>query len=203
MQKFMNLVEASYNSIDGSLLNDLVDVENAAAYIMTNMCLGNMDFGVRSRYCYKDRGQKLRYSPVWDLDIAMGSLTCPDDPTGWQNFQTWSYGDFARYYLQYEWFRSKAMQAYNNLIRPSMARIVSEFDQRTQELSESGAMNDIARRIQKYTPEGSSIEYDLRTFQQDRNILKNWLVARLQWLDQVLSNEQSFRNSLSQYIDGI
>ncbi|MDR2582834.1 MAG: CotH kinase family protein [Fibromonadaceae bacterium] len=60
---------------------DYIDLDSYAKYIMIQLFMDNQDFNglvssstlLGSNYAYKNKGEKIKAGPLWDLDIACGS----------------------------------------------------------------------------------------------------------------------------------
>ena len=60
------------------------DYESMVNYWLVMEMFGNNDAVKKSRYAYKEQGQKLVFGPVWDFDWGVGSLRVSSNGTGWK-----------------------------------------------------------------------------------------------------------------------
>jgi len=69
------------NSFPNNGYRDYIDLDSYAKYMMIQLFMDNQDFNglvssstlLGSNYAYKNKGEKIKAGPLWDLDIACGS----------------------------------------------------------------------------------------------------------------------------------
>ena len=69
------------NSFPNNGYRDYIDLDSYAKYMMIQLFMDNQDFNglvssstlLGSNYAYKNKGEKIKAGPLWDLDLACGS----------------------------------------------------------------------------------------------------------------------------------
>lgn len=146
-----------------------LDVDSYVDWYMVQELLKNQDANFSSVYFYKDRSAKLRFGPLWDFDLSMGTSAgiVPPDPEQWwvnQPNKPWTNQISAD-----PTFRTRLNQRWD-AIKPAV-------DQLPQQLIDLGATlegavtNDAARWDYMVEPD------DTATF------LADWLTTRTAWFD--------------------
>ena len=57
----------------GRHYSELADARQMAAYLLTMEVMGNNDASYKSRWAYKQQGEKLKFGPAWDFDWGCAS----------------------------------------------------------------------------------------------------------------------------------
>jgi|GEM_PF-1069688 len=183
-----------YNSV-GEHYSDLCDVDSMVAYWLTMVTMENTDSKWKSRFAYKERGEKIKFGPVWDFDWGCGSpIMLTDDPTsGWR----WS-GDTnslavaksenqANFFKEWgddPWFCQKAYEQYWAVVHPYFSELISEggtFDKYAALLAEAGIANE---RKWKFRVGFSGPDGDVARY-------RKFLSDRLAFLDDVFKSVSS------------
>ena len=161
---------ANRKSAEGRHYSTYCDVDSMVGYFLVQELFGNQDAGAKSRYAYKDVGEKLVWGPVWDFDHAAGTSNMQrPSPERWHAAQGSMYCDYR--------FARRARAKYIQ-IRGAYAALAANggtIDQYAAFLRESAEAND-ARWPQN------------RTFAQDVSILKNFIAGHKAWLDEQFSS---------------
>lgn len=194
-----------YNSA-GRHFSELADVDSLVGFFLTVEIFKNGDARAKSRYAYKDRGEPIRFGPVWDFDWGFGSPIirqgCGGDPdaTGWCCAKVDDYdpiggdpslicrGGFYKEWLDDPWFCRKVYDAYWR-VRPEMEKLVVDggtVDTYADYLTESGVANE--GKWFFYT--GFSGENG------DAKWVKTFLKRRFAWLDEQFASVETFMASV-------
>ena len=156
-------------SPEGRHYSAYCDVDSMVGYFLVQELFGNQDAGAKSRYAYKDIGEKMFWGPVWDFDHAAGTANMQKpSPERWHAAQGSMYCEWLSDYR----FARRVRARYNQ-VRGEYAALAAEgglIDNYADYLKESAEAND-ARWPQT------------RTFAQDTAILKNIIAGHRAWLD--------------------
>ena len=146
------------------------DVDSMVGYFLVQELFGNQDAGAKSRYAYKDVGEKMFWGPVWDFDHAAGTANMQKpSPERWHAAQSSMYCEWLSDYR----FARRVRAKYNQ-VRGAYAALAAEgglIDDYADYLKESAETND-ARWPQN------------RTFTQDTAIFKGFIAGHRAWLDE-------------------
>jgi hypothetical protein len=173
-------------STDQRTYTDYIDLESFVDFFIINELTRNVDAYRLSTYMYKDRGEKLRMGPVWDLDIGYfsGDRIPMDDWVIHYN----SYVDRDAWMLPFWWTRlmedplfRTALKARWNELRMgvlSNEQLQWKVDEAVHYLELNGA---VERNYQRWD-QGSGFDY-----QAQIEMLKSYLRNRSQWMDGAIS----------------
>ena len=169
-----------YNADEDKWIGDYCNYESMVNYWLVMEMFGNNDAVKKSRYAYKEQGQKLVFGPVWDFDWGVGSPRVNTTATEWECqeesgktaysfFKDWADNpEFCtRLYVRY-W-----------QVRDRFAACINEgglIDQATNYLNEACLVN--SAKWDWYYKKGSG------GFAADVTRLRTYLTQRLAWLDQ-------------------
>ena len=165
---------------------DYINMESFVDHFILNELVRNVDGYRLSTYLYKDRGEKLKMGPVWDLNIAYnnGGRIPMDD---------WviNYNDYVQqdaWMMPFWWPRLMEDPLFRNALKTrwsslrlntlSNAELLYLVDQTSAYLQNNGAVD---RNYNKWD-QGIGVNYSSSV--ED---LKSYLEARAQWMDQVIS----------------
>ena len=166
---------------DGKSFEEYMDVNAAIDYYWIQEFSMNGDaFGSTSTYLYKPRNGKLFWGPLWDFDyVAWGNNEYDDyNCEGWQQMQsTW----YARLFKNKD-FAEKAMARWPQIREQleAASKDGGQIDQYADEIRDSMKYNSYLY--------GNNYDSDLnnKDFQQSVDQLKNWIQARIKWVDENL-----------------
>ncbi len=183
-QSFENALisEDGYNS-DNQHYSELADFDSMVSYWLTMEIMGNNDAVYKSRYSYKDVGNKLFFGPVWDFDWGCGSCAVGTDAAGWKV----SEGTLWRDFIDDPYFCEKAAEKYWN-IRGELEKIIKSdgiLEKYYDSLYEAGVAMD------KQYPITTEAYSSRRGYQKDCEIFKQYLSERIDWLDKQFATESS------------
>ena len=196
---YVNAFEAAIH--DDDLRGD--PVEGYAKYINVESWIDNHLFvelfkeidGYRiSGYFVKDRGEKIRATPVWDYNLALGNANYLNG----QNPRGWYYPQISKYPspdAQYPWypqlfkdteFEKQYWDRYFELRQTIFdeATLMAKIDAFTEELKEAQERNFAKWRIlgRQVWPNASGVSRRT-THQHEVDWMKDWLHRRIDWFD--------------------
>ena len=163
-------------SAEGRHYSEYCDVESMVAYFLVQEMFGNEDARCRSNYAYKDRGDVMRWGPVWDFDWGTGNYQLTYAPEAW--LTNYEKASFTREWADDPWFCTLLWTRYR-AARPVFAAICSEggvLDASARYLDEAGRAND-RLWMHHYGFEGGL--YGIAGHPG----LKTYLKRRLAWID--------------------
>jgi hypothetical protein len=173
---------------------DKIDIHSFIYYILIQELFKNIDGYRRSVFIYIKDG-KVFAGPVWDFNLAMGNLWFYDQssPKGWQHGRHYIDGNkeiaWYKNLLKNPVFRANLIQQYNQLRRFNQPfhekTILSAVDEMANELSEASTRhftrwNILGRPLITFW---FSPPCWPGTYPGEISKLKDWLKARLEWLD--------------------
>ncbi len=210
-QDYWNNFEKAYKSETGYVkingenthYTELADLDSMVGFWLVNEIMGNNDAVSKSRYVYKDIGEKLKFGPVWDFDFGCGASPIGNYPTGWKISRIISEdkvdANFYKELLDDPLFIAKAVEKYWQ-VRPYLQTLIEDggtIDTEIEYLRESGIVdNNLWDRHEVYPKTG-------RNFEEDSAIFKDYMTKRIAWLDNQFTSENklitSTRTSASSY----
>jgi len=162
-----------------------IDLESFVDHFILNELVRNVDGYRLSTYLYKDRGEKLKMGPVWDLNIAYnnGDRIPMDD---WViNYNDHVHQD--AWMMPFWWPRLMEDPLFRDALKTrwsglrlstlSNAELLYLVDQTSAYLEENGA---VGRNYNKWD-RGIGVNYSSSV-----ENLKSYLEARAQWMDEVI-----------------
>ena len=170
----------------GRSWTEYADIDSMVAYWLVQEIMGNIDAVYKSRYAYKDMDSPIVFGPVWDFDWSSGSAMVDDDPTGWKSTMGATTANFLKYWLTDAEFRAKAVVAYANL-KEHLQHIVSP----------GGLLDSHYSYIVDSARRNEALWFFKRGFDGDFAAFRNFLSARISWLDGVLASETALEQSAS------
>ncbi|MBM3836906.1 MAG: hypothetical protein FJ398_02890 [Verrucomicrobia bacterium] len=169
-----------------------------------------VDGYVFSTYFHKDRAGRLRAGPLWDFNISLGNAdyATGDRATGWLYDNANGAGqlwyprlhadpDYKLAHWDRYWQMRRTIFATQNVLATidgHMATLLDDYTGAVSNRAPAEIQNPVARHFRKWPRLGTrdwpnpAGETKIRTWQAEVDYLKNWIVPRLEWLD-----EQSLR----------
>ncbi|MHC4759336.1 MAG: CotH kinase family protein, partial [Planctomycetota bacterium] len=165
----------------------------------------NFDGYVRSTYLYKERNGKLFMGPVWDFNISLGNsyyhetfLTYkwryedPEFPWTNPNGYLW----YERMFEDSEFLLEYADRWYELRRGPlSTAKMMLDIDNKVDLLMDNGSEpNAAGRNFNRWPVLGEYVwpNYIVwSTYQEEIDYIKDWLVNRLDWMDEAIKVQYS------------
>ncbi|MGN1417714.1 MAG: fibronectin type III domain-containing protein, partial [Acutalibacteraceae bacterium] len=186
VQDFEDAVYSSDKTItkDGKKISysELCDMDSLITYWLSNEVLTS-EFGFRSTYFSKDIDGPLVFGPIWDFDFSAGCVNPwdPIDETQWSsNEKSW----FPQI-MEDPYFAVKAGELYRQ--KASQLRNMVEDD---------GTLEQWYALIRESALNNSQLWPYSRGFEDDYLYFKQWLTARLDWIDAQLENDDTAMSSL-------
>ena len=169
-----------YNADEDKWIGDYCDYESMVNYWLVMEMFGNNDAVKKSRYAYKEQGQKLVFGPVWDFDWGVGSPRVNTTATEWkcQEASGKTAYSFFKDWADNPEFCTRLYVRYWQ-VRDRFAACINEgglIDQATNYLNEACLVN--SAKWDWYYNKGTG------GFAADVARLKTYLTQRLAWLDQ-------------------
>ncbi|MCL2814273.1 MAG: CotH kinase family protein [Oscillospiraceae bacterium] len=185
-----NYVNETENAIFAENFKDLengyrkyIDTATFIDWYLVNELFKNADSGFHtSVYFYKPRGGKLCMGPVWDFDIGAGNIdyaNC-DDPAGWHvRYASWFYRLF-----EDEEFAKEFKERWNYVKRNDLPKMFELIDETAALLAQAQTANFAKWPIlgSYVWPNAAGFEHR-GTYESEVEYLKDWLQARIAWMD--------------------
>jgi spore coat protein CotH len=185
IQNYMNgfetaLLADDFNS-DNRTYTDYIDRKSFIDYFIINEVCGNIDGYRLSTYMYKDRGEKLKMGPIWDLNIGYNlqdRVPFDDWIINYNTYVTadgWMVPFWWKRLMEDPQFRSELKVRWTELRSNvlSTANILGLTDETAAWLTENNA---ISRNYSKW--KGITVNYSGSV-----NEMNTWLRSRLEWMD--------------------
>jgi len=193
------------NRTTGLHFSDYLDVDSWIDHHWLNIMVMNIDWGRHSAFFHKDRSGKIVCGPVWDYDRALGCEDVRDNnPRAWEGVvnavgtvssKTWYDARFPWYgnllgptadptQANYPDIRQRHTDRWFELRKGefSIENLHTIIDSMAGEIRESQARN--FERWTQYPPNGGNFaDPGLSGWEAEISHMKNWLVARTEWLD--------------------
>ncbi len=190
----------SNDVVDG--YKSYIDLESFVDFAIINELSRNVDGYRLSTFLHKDKDSKdgkLYIGPIWDFNLAFGNADYYNgsDTEGWGwnfNFNPATNDDF--WLIPFWWQRFQTDPEYMNLLKNrwqdlrsgpySTERILSFIDSTASVLEESQTRN-----FQRFPILSQYVwpnAYVGGSYTNEIQYLKDWIVARLNWLDQAIDN---------------
>ena len=173
--------ENGNDPMTGKHYSQLLDVDSWARKFLIEEVFANVDSSSISQYFYisgQDPERKLYAGPVWDYDFALGSSATWQTETVAAYFSarpyTWSETDTPWFYglWQKEAFRQEVIALYEAEFRPQLLQLLETgLDQYAGQIQKAARMNQI--------------RWDTREPAEETEKIKNYLKARVAFLDSV------------------
>lgn len=196
IEKEVNTMETVI--LSGGNYKDYIDVDSWVDTYIVNELAKNPDFGFGHQPCYSSsylyfrEGGKVYAGPVWDFDIAYGRTNYGDNDAEWNRDTNSPEGYLSgatKYYkeliektdfMEYVIARWKEIRA-NGTLEKWLGEIYTAGYNAVDDLVEEdiAAWGDHTKRI------SYNVAYGRETmpFQQECNQLRNFITARIAWLD--------------------
>jgi hypothetical protein len=174
------LLADDFNS-DKRTYTKYIDRKSFIDFFILNEVCGNIDAYRLSTYMYKNRGEKLKMGPVWDLNIGYNLQDRVPFDDWIMNYNTYVTSD--AWMVPFWWkrlmedpqFRSELKQRWTEL-RTNVLSTVSVLGLTNETSQYLTSNNAISRNYTKWT--GNSVNYSTSI-----NDMNTWLRNRLEWMD--------------------
>lgn len=214
----VNAMEAAIKTKDFAQYSKVIDVASFVNFYIFQELIKDVDFGHFSTRYYVKNGI-LYAGPPWDLDLSMGNLTKNHWEDTYMEYHNLSgYGDGSGDSTHSFWANEKDFyrwlcqdEAFMKLVAKRWAEVKAMTDNLVQAnelgLSRIDWYLENAGEIleSNYTKEGAgwplsyklvSLEYDepAKDYVGNVEILRNWLIRRIAWLDNAFSSNDMSSN---------
>lgn len=202
-QKVEDILFSENNEeIKGDILSDFIDLDSWVKKYLVDEITKNEGSGSTSSYFYKKQGDEHIYAgPVWDYDksfgTAYGNLWL--DPVGLTYCEL--HGATTKWWKQlYQQGQAYSLitQYYADIYRPYLISLVdTELDMWAEEIAASYRMDWIRWGSILYEKLPQKLRQEVATqgdLQDSVEYLKNWILSRISFLDQVWLKNQVFYN---------
>ena len=171
-----------------------IDVPSFLDFFLLNEISHNVDGYRLSTYLQKDKNGKLEMGPIWDFNLAFGNADyCAGSSTSSWAYQFNSTCSEDFWQVPFWWGRLLEDPAYVAQLKSrwevlrggvlSEASIMAKIDTYTQTLEKSGSIDE---NFKTWPVLGTYIwpnEFVGNTYNDEVGYLKNWIEARLTWMD--------------------
>lgn len=198
MQEFQDAVstEEGIHPQTGKHYSDYIDVDSFVRKYLVEEISKNYDGGVTSSFFYKPQdtvSDKIFAGPVWDFDVAFGNCNLDEiasNPVGITRLSDHVYGTeaFAGLYEKEDFYsdivmlyEQKALPYLQSLLTGGIDRMVSESRQSAK--LDSIRWENLENRYQYYKDYDNDVRY-----------LKYFIQERVNFLNSVWLNEESYHN---------
>lgn len=175
MEYISGFIQDVENSFHTGNYEEYIDVDSWVKYYLVQEIFGNMD--VRSFFYYKNSDSidgKLYAGPVWDYDIALGSMEGVDNSQGFY-INTW--GWYSLLY-KHDSFKASLTSEYVQTFKPALTELLDKILYEYQEEIDSSYVMD-KYRWSKDT--GDSFD----TLESHIDHFRSFLTSRISFLDEV------------------
>jgi hypothetical protein len=192
IQQYMYFFELAMNKPDyQETFKNYIDLESWVDYFLVTEISKHIDAYKLSFYMYKDKaskGGKLHMGPLWDINLGYGNFDFECSP----NPQGWAY----EFPLCGSWhpFWARKIADIPNLQHLTNCRwqelragpfqtdsLLLYIDEQVSYLGES-----VNRNFERWPTLGTYVwpnNFIGQTYEEELNFLKNWLLDRLEWMD--------------------
>ena len=188
LQTFFDASVALDGYKNGKHFSEYADIDSLVSYYLVMELTGNYDAKANSRYAYKERGEKLKFGPVWDCDLAFASSGNSWDANA-KNPERWAILNsgtaFYKEWTDDPYYCTLVRERYWNTARAAYANMLDKIANWDTDLEKPFAANA--------TRWGNASKME-----SERKVLVDYITRRLAWVDQqfatVESTMVSFRN---------
>lgn len=164
-----------------------LDVASAVDYFLINEVFRNPDAYRFSTFLFKDRGGKINFGPIWDMDFSMGNdvINNAASPEGWQHLQAKWIGRL----LEDPAFVERVIERYQTLRNGAFSTefLFEKIDAAFDEINDAQSRN--FRRWQVLDFGGFPFPDVIPgSYEGEVDNLKDWLRLRLDWVDAHIEN---------------
>lgn len=171
---------------DPNAYEQYLDTETLIDWYWINELFKNHDAQfVSSVFMYKERGDKLRFGPLWDFDIAAGNINYSggDDPTGWWvRNNSFAVSPWLPRLFSNPTFVQKAEARWQTLRETLVPSVMNLLETKAAELEHSQRLNfykwDILDSLVWPNPVATG------SYEKEIDYLRTWLTNRISWIDE-------------------
>ncbi len=191
---------------DGKHYSELFDMDSLVNNLLVKEFSMNWDSLKNNEFMYKDIDGLFSMGPVWDFENAWGNIN-RDNQNTWfpdQWYTTSSYFSMEQYYQSVQWNRSllrdpyflvKFYEKYKKVRKTAIENMIKDggkIDTYAKRYQAAAAANDIrwGHTYQSYEGVG---------FDESVQNMKDFITARVDWMDQQMASLDSMIESLHYY----
>ena len=179
--------EDGIDSVTGKYYTELVDLDGMVKKYLIDEITKCID-GWNSNYFYSHGDGKIYGGSVWDFDMTLGNVH-----DGWyqgaENPQGVILTKYSQWYAalnEKDDFHRELVDEYNELFLPAIEKIVNQnIDQYSSKIQKSVLMDNA-----RWDFAGNWMPY--RDFEQQTKALKNYIVRRSEYLDEVWNQKEIY-----------
>ncbi|MBU2494018.1 MAG: CotH kinase family protein [Bacteroidetes bacterium] len=175
---------------------DIIDIDSFIDFFIVNETAKNVDGYRLSTFLYKNReseGGKLNLGPVWDFNLAYGNANYDDGwkTEGWEVFYDnnsyWRTPFWAMKLMDNSIFKNRFAKRWNELRSTVLSSnyLNTFIDSTTSDFEQARIRN-----FEKWNVLDSAVwpNYFVgETYEEEIDYLKDWLINRLNWIDENVS----------------
>jgi len=191
INEFEQALYSDYFNDDEFGYRKYIDIDSFIDYLLINELFKNVEIFSSSTFLYKGRYGKLKAGPVWDFNLSTGNATyrvsSVNQPINWQHLT----GNWKKRFFEDEYFVIKYIDRWKQLRKNvfSDENIIKIIESNEELLSEAQIRNfdrwDILGKYVWPNPEPYA-----KTYEEEIEKLKNWLLARSEWIDSNIDSLQ-------------
>lgn len=185
-----------YEAYDGVKMHysDIVDMDSLVSYWLVNELSNNFDSMKNSLFIYKDYGDKFKFGPAWDYDLAFGNKE--PNAAKFNEWQTLFYNknhqayQWYKYLIQDPYFLVQAYELYHEKASPYIDQLISKdgkLDSLLAYTERAGLAN-----LKKW-PTGK------HEYKTEVSKLTTYINNRKEWLDKQFKTVEGLVSSLRSY----
>lgn len=194
VQDYENAVNAAdYINSKGQHYSDLFDFDDLVNYWLVCEFMNNIDAGrYSSTYFYKDVGGDLFHmGPIWDFDYSSGNYLHTEFNGYSAPPDHWQYGKMGA------WYARLAADPY------FVCRMQERYWQMHEQFEKLPLQLDAYRNLIQESAVKDKATWQMpTTFDYEANLLRKWLVDRMNWMDSQLKDLNTAMKSLAEYSSG-
>ena len=199
IQAFENAVQsqdysAEYNGTQMHY-SELFDFDSLVDYWLINEIFYNEEINKKSTYMYKDIDGLVYMGPIWDMDYSSGGEGDTYVTNGWATV------DFNRNAQRNMWYKSLIKDPY--FVLKAQERYWEIRDTLLEDIIKDNGSIDTSYELLKESGKANSYlwPYKNQDLTAGVNVLKNWLITHINWLDTQFETKDSILESLGVYAD--
>lgn len=174
---------------------DLIDLDSFVIGWLVNDIFGNIDFGRKSTFYYKDINGKLFYGPVWDMDYSADSTA-----TASAHYYTFRTIQDAGRRFMFEMTRDPVF-----VERARTLYWEYRYGYLEDMLKEGGMIDRYSEYLKEALKSNDAIWDNAFTADEDTAVMKDWLKLRTTWLDKQYTTCESLYQAMhaADYTEGM
>ncbi len=192
IEEYVAKVEEAVYSGDETAFLELADIDSVVDMYLLQEFAKNIDAGFSSFYMYKNKGEKLYFSPPWDFDLAFGNDRRLDDGSPKGLYIAEGREGFSQNHLWYielcknDWFIKRVKARWQEISDREIPGLISEVEKKAAELAADMEAN--FRRwpefsVQLHQEPDHTLKFT--TYKEHTDYLVGWMKDRKEFLDSI------------------